>query len=153
MSLTDLLQNQLELGVNPLLSKDGSIVLTDSVSSTTNDLFCALNEVGNTSATQTAASRLLEEKKKLKQRLTEIESTNFSIPRENTLLSPLMQQVAENNNTFDFSQHLRKNKGKKQTQVHHVSKKSMKIKEKGEAYSDRMKEKLMKQKMKSKLRK
>ncbi len=149
MNLTDLLQNQ--LGLENQGFQQGGFVQT-SPSSTTNDLFSALDDIQGPSATRTAASTLLEEKRKLKEKLDVIQSTNFTIPREDNSLAPLMQQVSDNVTSFDFAKHTRKGKGKSAT-VYQPSKKSMKMKEKGEAYQDRLKEKTMKQKLKGKLRK
>jgi hypothetical protein len=141
MNLTDLLQNQLD--IKPTNS---------SLRNTNDDLFAALDDINTSSVNQapSAASKLLEEKKKLKQQLDQVEATNFSLPKaEAHMLTPLMQQVAENQSTYDFTKHSIK-KPKSKVQVYQPSKKSMKLKEKGEAYNDRLQQKLGK---KSKLKK
>jgi hypothetical protein len=151
MNLVDLLQNQLEI-------KTPHGVPQNSPQDSTINLFSALDEIRTTNSlapAKTAASYLLEEKKKLKTQLETIEAANFTIPKiGQPNLAPLMQQVAENQTTFDFTKHRNNNNSKKTKQVYQPpSKKSLKIKEKGVSYHDRFEQKMSKQKIKSKLKK
>jgi hypothetical protein len=148
-SLTDLLQTRLDI-TNPS-NGNGSSYIPSAV---TSQMFDALDSVGEEKPSKTAASVLLEEKKRLKNQLQTIESTNFTIPKDNSNpLAPLVQQVADNTALFDFSKHNKnQSKNKKQQVYQPPSKKSLKLKQKGEEYSDRHKEKLNKQKVKGKLK-
>lgn len=112
---------------------------------------------GFSSNAKTAASMLLEEKKQMKKKLENIETTSFQFPKTDSLASnPLLDQISTSRVEAPKYWNTSGGKKPKVAAVASISKKMKLSRQKGQDYSDKYQEKMgskvNKQKLKNKLK-